>query len=148
MAEDDRGCGAANEGAKDIARMDLDPGQRSTGNAVLEKNPMAHVQRQNPEFLDLRGGKSRPIMRPDIGRIAQVPAALWPASGRAPAQLEGSLDHRCAGGADTRLGAQLGFGSLAKPPQIPQAGEQILCDLQGILPRTSAAQQDRKQLGV
>ena len=109
---------------------------------------MAHVEGQNPEFLDLRGGKPRPIMRPDIGRIAQVPAALWPASGRAPAQLEGGLDHRRARGAHSGLGAQLGFGCIAEAAQIAQAGEQILCDLQDILPRTPAAQQNRQQLGV
>jgi hypothetical protein len=87
-------------------------------------------------------------MRPDIGRIAQVPAAFWPASGRTSAQFQGGLDHGRAGRADARLGAQLGFGRIAKTAQIAEAREQILRDLQDILPRTPAAQEDREELGV
>ena len=52
VAEDDRSGGAANEGAKHVARMHLDPGQRSSRNASFEQDAMAHIERQHPEFLD------------------------------------------------------------------------------------------------
>jgi hypothetical protein len=87
-------------------------------------------------------------MRPDIGGIAQVSAAFWPASGRAPTKLDSGLDDGRSRWAHARLRAQFSLGCSAQPAQVPKPGEQILGDLQDILPRPSAAQQDREQLGV
>jgi hypothetical protein len=58
------------------------------------------------------------------------------------------LYDRRAGRADARLGAQLGLGCIAQTAQIPQPGQQILSDLQGILSGTAAAQKKREKLGI
>jgi len=100
VAEDDRGCGAANEGAKHVAWMHLDPGQGSARDTGFLQDAMANVKSQHPEFLYWRGTQACPVVCPDIGRVAQELAAFWPRSGHSAAELDGCLNGRCSGGSN------------------------------------------------
>jgi hypothetical protein len=142
VAEDDRGRGAADEGAKHVARMHLDPGQRSTCDAGFEQDAMAHIERQHPEFLDRRGPKAGPVVCPDIGSIAEKPAALGPRSGHPAAKLNGGLNGRCTRVADPWQRTQFGFRTLCQTSQIARVGQQIMSDFNDILPLTAGAKEN------
>ena len=99
--------------AKHVAGVDLDPGQRAARHARLQQHAVAHVESQHPELLDRRALQACPVVRPDIGRVAEKTATFWPGSGHPPAQLDGRLDDGRARGTDP------GSGHTARPPRSP-----------------------------
>ena len=121
VAKDDRGGRAANERSKDVARVDLDSGERAPGHASFQQYPVPYIERQHPELLDRRSLQAGAIVRPYVGRIAKKTAALRPRSGHAPAELDGGLDDGRARRTDPRQSAELGFPALGEGAKIAHA---------------------------
>jgi hypothetical protein len=103
---------------------------------------MADVQGQHPEFLDRGSGQAGAVMCPNIGRIAQVSAALRPRSGHPPAELDRSLNEGGTRGPYTWQGAKLGLGAFRKAAQIARVCQQIMRNFDDVLPLTTGSQQD------
>jgi len=148
VTEDHRSGGAANEAAEYVARMDLDPGERSARHARFGQDTVSHIEREHPEFLYRRGRQTGPVVRPDIGRVAEKSATFGSSSGRPSTKLKRGLDDCGTGWTNPCLGAQFGFGGIAKTTEISQPLYQIMRDLQDILAFAAAAQEDGDKLHV
>ncbi|HTA88181.1 MAG TPA: hypothetical protein VK745_01345, partial [Polyangiaceae bacterium] len=77
VAKDDRGGRLPDERPEDVARMNLDAGERAARQAVLALHPVAHVEAERPELLDRQGGQPAAQIRPDLGRAGDLTPKNW-----------------------------------------------------------------------
>ncbi len=75
VAEDDGGGRAPDERAEDVARVDLDAGERAAREAELALHAVAHVERDAPRTPRRAGARGGAEIRPDLGRAGQPLAA-------------------------------------------------------------------------
>ncbi len=148
VAKDDRRCSASDEGAKHVTWMDLDASEGASGNAGLEQQTVANVERQHPELLDWRGSQPGSVVCPDLGRIGQNPATLRPRPDHPAAKLQGGLNRRRPGWSNARQRAQFGLCAFGKAAQITGMGKQVMRDFDHVLPLAARAQEDCQELCI
>jgi len=148
VAEDHRGRAPSDERAKDVARVDLDAGERSTRQAMLALHPVADVEAQRPELLDRQRRQPAAEIRPDLGRAGHPSAARGPSHHRPPSQFERRQHLRRTHRTDPGEGRQLLRGRAQQATHAIETAQNRGRDVERAGAACPSAQYDRQKLAV
>jgi hypothetical protein len=112
------------EGAEDVAGVDFDAGEAAAADHRVEKDAVADVECDGPEFLDGESGEPGAHVKPDVRGAGEMPAELGALADAEAGELEGGSDKPGSGAGDG-CGQEIWFGGVRQAFEATQVRQHL-----------------------